>query len=131
MTNIKVNEILANYNDTDREYIIHMMRMMALIGVGNAPQTDEEFKKFCEGTLEDREEAKAKEEAKRAKKEAREKANAETMGMTIEEYRAYKKLQTKIRRYENEVMKAEADIKKLEEEIAWKKEYIKKLKGEG
>ena len=131
MTNIKVNEILANYNDTDREYITHMMRMMALIGAGNAPQTDEEFKRFCEGTLKDRDEAKAKEEAKRAKKEAREKANADMMGMTIEEYRAYKKLQTKIRRYENEVMKEEADIKKLEEEIACKKEYIKKLKGEG
>lgn len=131
MTNIKVNEILANYNDTDREYIIHMMRMMALIGAGNAPQTDEEFKRFCKGALEDRDEAKAKEEAKRAKKEAREKANADMMGMTVEEYRAYKKLQAKIRRYENEVMKAEAEIKKLEEEIAWKKEYIKKLKGEG
>lgn len=131
MTNINVNRILANYNDIDREYIAHTMRMMALIGAGNAPQTDEEFKKFCEGALKDREEAKAKEEAKRAKKEAREKANAETMGMTVEEYRAYKKLQTKIRRYENEVMKAEAEIKRLEEEITWKKEYIKKLKGEG
>lgn len=131
MTNIKVNEILANYNDKDREYITHIMRMMALIGAGNAPQTDEEFKRFCEGTLKDRDEAEAKEKAKQAKKEAREKANADMMGMTVEEYRAYKKLQAKIRRYENEVMKAEADIKKLEEEIAWKKEYIKKLKGEG
>ncbi len=131
MTNIKVNEILANYNDTDREYITHMMRMMALIGAGNAPQTDEEFKRFCDGTLKDRDEAKAEEGAKQAKKEAREKANAEIMGMTVEEYRAYKKLQTKIRRYENEVMRAEAEIKKLEEEIEWKKEYIKKLKGEG
>ena len=131
MTNIRVNEILANYNDTDREYITHMMRMMALIGAGNAPQTDEEFKKFCENTLKDRDETKAKEEAKQARKEAREKAKADEMGMTVEEYRAHKKLQAKIRRYENEVEAAKAEIIRLEKAIEWKKEYIKKLKGEG
>jgi len=131
MMNINVNEILANYNDTDREYITHLMRMMALIGAGNAPQTDEEFKKFCDDTLKDRDETEAKEKAKQARKEAREKAKADEMGMTIEEYKAHKKLQAKIRRYENEVMNAEAEIKRLEKEIAWKKEYIEKLKKEG
>lgn len=131
MTNIKVNEIIATYTAEEQEYITTTMRFAALVGAFGAPQTDEEFKIFCDDTIKAWREDTAKKAEKEAKKAQREQEKAEALGMTVEEYRAHKKLQAKIRRYENEVMKAEADIKKLEEEIAWKKEYIKKLKGEG
>ena len=131
MTNINVNKIIATYTAEEQEYIISTMRFAALIGITKAPQTNEEFKAFCDDTIKAWHENTAKKAEKEAKKIKREQEKAKTLGMTIEEYRVHKKLQAKIRRYENEVMKAEAEIKKLEKEIAWKKEYIEKLKKEG
>ena len=66
MTNeIHVNEILATYTDREQEIIAFQMRIMAFLGLGGAPQTDEEFKKFCDDTLAEKKAEKEKEEPKR------------------------------------------------------------------
>lgn len=66
MTNeINVNEILNTYTEKEQKIIAFEIRIRALIGGGRVPQTDEEFKEFCDKVLADR---KAKEEkAEKAK----------------------------------------------------------------
>ena len=44
--------------------------------------------------------------------------------MTVEEYRTYKKLQAKKKRYEREIAKFEEEIEKLQKAIAWKKKFL-------
>lgn len=66
----------------------------------------------------------AKEQAdKKAKKVARDTEKARAEGLTLEEYRAKKNLQRRIRKVKNEI----AD---LEEELANKKKYLEKLEKE-
>lgn len=65
------------------------------------------------------------EEAKAIRKANNELAKAEAMGMTIEEYKEYKKEIAKRKRYESEIRKAKEKIKDLEKLIAY---YEKKLK---
>jgi hypothetical protein len=125
MTNeIHVNEILATYTDKEQEVIIFEMRLMSFLGLGGAPQTDEEFKKFCDKTLAEKKAEKEKEEKAKQRKIDNEKRRAEENGMTVEEYRAYKKLQAKKKRYEREIAKFEEEIEKLQKAIAWKKKFL-------
>lgn len=65
------------------------------------------------------------EEAKAIRKANNELAKAEAMGMTIEEYKEYKKEIAKRKRYESEIRKAKEKIKDLEKLIAY---YENKLK---
>lgn len=68
-----------------------------------------------------RQERIAKEEAKKAQAKARKQANierkAQEMGMSVEEYKAWKKVQDKKKRYMKE-------IEEFEKEIAWRKKFI-------
>ena len=111
---INTNAILANYNETDREYVIGVMKWMVVVQAIKAPETDEEFKEFCEETLKQRDEEKRKEEERKTKKAQRELEKAEALGMTVEQYREYKKQLAKKKRYEKEIVEAEAEIKKLQ-----------------
>ena len=95
---IHVNEILEAYTEEEEKIIVLEMELMSLLGLGGAPQTDEEFKKFCDDTLAEKKAEKEKEEKAKQRKIDNEKRNAEKNGMTVEEYRAYKKLQAKKRR---------------------------------
>lgn len=65
------------------------------------------------------------EEAKAIRKANNELAKAEAMGMTIEEYKEYKKEIATRKRYESEIRKAKAEIEALQKRIAY---YEKKLK---
>jgi len=121
---IHVNEILATYTEKEQEIITFEMRFMAFLGLGGAPQTDEEFKKFCDKTLAEKKTEKEKEEKAKQRKIDNEKRRAEENGMTVEEYRAYKKLQAKKKRYEREIAKFEEEIEKLQKAIAWKKKFL-------
>lgn len=121
---INTNAILNSYNETDREYIIGTMKWMVIVQAIKAPETDEEFKKFCEETLKERDAAIQKEAEKKARKEQREKEQAEALGMTVEQYKTYKKQLAKKRKYEKEIKEAEEKIKQLEKEIARKKRYL-------
>ena len=125
MTNeIHVNEILATYTDREQEIIAFQMRIMAFLGLGGAPQTDEEFKKFCDDTLAEKKAEKEKEEKAKQRKIDNEKRRAEENGMTVEEYRAWKKLQAKKKRYAKEIAEFEKEIEKLQNAIAWKKKFL-------
>ena len=62
--------------------------------------------------------AKAECEAKTAEK-------AKTLNMTVEEYKAYKSVQAKKKRYAREITELEAEIENLKEEIERKSNYIK------
>lgn len=131
MTNIRVNEIIATYTAEEQEHIVTTMRFAALVGAVGTPQTDEEFKTFCDDTIKAWHEDIAKKAEKEAKKAQREQEKAETLGLTAEEYKKYKKLQTKKTRYAREIAKAEAEMERLQAEIKWKKEYLAKLEGKG
>lgn len=121
---IHVNEILATYTDREQEVIAFEMRLMAFLGLGGAPQTDEEFKKFCDETLAEKKAEKEKEERAKQRRIDNEKRRAEENGMTVEEYRAYKKLQAKKKRYAREIAEFEKEIEKLQNAIAWKKKFL-------
>lgn len=121
---IHVNEILATYTEKEQEIIAFEMRFMSFLGLGGAPQTDEEFKKFCDDTLAKKKAEKEKEEKAKQRKIDNEKRRAEENDMTVEEYRAYKKLQAKKKRYEREIAKFEEEIEKLQNAIAWKKKFL-------
>ena len=62
--------------------------------------------------------AKAEREAKTAEK-------AKALNMTVEEYKAYKSVQAKKKRYAREIAELEAEIENLKEEIERKSNYIK------
>ena len=62
--------------------------------------------------------AKAEREAKTAEK-------AKALNMTVEEYKAYKSVQAKKKRYAREITELEAEIENLKEEIERKSNYIK------
>lgn len=66
----------------------------------------------------------AKEEAKKANKADKENAKAEAMGLTIEEYKAYKKVEEKKKRYAREIAKMREAIAEMEAEINRKQKYI-------
>ena len=62
--------------------------------------------------------AKAEREAKTAEK-------AKALNMTVEEYKAYKSVQAKKKRYAREIAELEAEIENLKEKIEIKSSYIK------
>lgn len=124
MENYDVNKILDEYNEEDKKEIIITMRFMALIQAAGAPQTEEEFKAFCEKVINDKREKEEKEKAKAEKKANREKAKAEEMNMTVEEYKEYKRLLNNRRRNNNELEKLQKEVARLTRKVA---EYDKKI----
>jgi len=125
MTNeIHVNEILANYTEEEQKIIAFSIQIRAFVGIGGAPQTDAEFKAFCDETLAEKKAEKEKEERTKQRRIENEKRRADENGMTVEEYRVYKKLQAKKKRYAKEIAEFEKEIEKLQKAIAWKKKFI-------
>lgn len=74
-------------------------------------------------------ETRAEYEAKMAKIKAEHEAKtiekAKTLNMTVEEYKAYKSVQAKKKRYAREITELEAEIENLKEKIEIKSNYIK------
>ena len=130
MKNFK--NILTTYNEEDYNYIVDIIKFCAVFGsYEKVPETEEEFKNFCEECLNKRDKQRKKEEEAKAKKEEREKEKAVKLGMTTEEYKEYKKLQAKKTRYRREIKKAEEEIERLKKEVEWKKDYLKRLEERG
>jgi hypothetical protein len=70
----------------------------------------------------------AKEKAdKKARKDAREAEKAEAMGLTVEEYKRYKKDKTIAKKLPAEIAECEAEIERLKKEIARKRNYLEEL----
>ena len=63
---------------------------------------------------------------KEAAKKQKEIEKAAALGMTEEEYKAYKKEEAKKRRYAREIKEKEEEIAKLQAEIAYRKKYLEK-----
>ena len=74
-------------------------------------------------------ETRAEYEAKMAKIKAEHEAKtiekAKALNMTVEEYKAYKSVQAKKKRYAREIAELEAEIENLKEKIETKSNYIK------
>lgn len=75
-------------------------------------------------------EERAKEEATKARKAAREAEKAEAMGMTVEEYKTYKKKVALLKKLPKEITEVENEIKRLTAEIERKKRLMETLKAE-
>ena len=69
----------------------------------------------------------AKEEAAKARKVAREAEKAEAMGLTVEEYKRYKKDKAIAKKLPAEIAECEAEIERLKKEIARKRNYLEEL----
>ena len=69
----------------------------------------------------------AKEEAAKARKAAREAEKAEAMGLTVEEYKRYKKDKAIVKKLPAEIAECEAEIERLKKEIARKLNYLNEL----
>lgn len=115
---MKINE---KYTAEQREELETAIAIMALIGAGNAPKTQEEFDTWCDEHLAKVEANKAKEAEKKAKREARE-AQAG--------YKAHRNW----KRHDTEIRKAREEIARLMKEIEYhekrKAEYAEEYKAE-
>jgi hypothetical protein len=69
----------------------------------------------------------AKEEAAKARKATREAKKAEAMGLTVEEYKRYKKDKAIAKKLPAEIAECEAEIERLKKEIDHKKKYLDEL----
>lgn len=69
----------------------------------------------------------AKEEAAKARKAAREATNAAALGITIEEYKKYKKDKSILKKLPAEIAECEAEIQRLQEAIKRKQGYMAEL----
>ena len=126
--NFDIAKIMDNYTEEERKDIMFTAMIMQNTGAP-APQNEEEFKDFCERVINDRKEAERKEAEKKERKAKKEAEEAEAKGMTIEEYKEYKKEEAKIKRYNREIKKMEAEIKEIQRKINYRKNYIAKNKG--
>ena len=115
---MKINE---KYTVEQREELESAMMILAIMGAGNAPTTQEELDKWCDEYLAKVEARKAKEAEAKAKREARE-AKAG--------YKAHRNW----KRHDTEIRKAKAEIERLKAEIEYhearKAEYAKVYKAE-
>ena len=75
--------------------------------------------------METRAEYEAKMAKIKAEHEAKTAEKAKALNMTVEEYKAYKSVQAKKKRYAREIAELEAEIENLKEKIEIKSNYIK------
>lgn len=88
--------------------------------VAEIEEEEEKYKKAYE-------EEQRKKEEKKARALEREEERAAEKGMTLEEYKAYKKELAKAKRYEKEVKEMEAKITALKREITRKKNAAEEI----
>lgn len=112
---MKINE---KYNENERKVLEQTMMILALVGAGNAPTTQEEFDAWCEETLAKHYENERKEAEAKAKREARENAPG------YKAHRNWKRNDTEIRKMREEIARLEAEIRIAEEKKAyWARKY--------
>ena len=76
------------------------------------------------GHMETRAEYEARLIKAKAEREAKTAEKAKALNMTVEEYKAYKSVQAKKKRYAREITELEAEIENLKEKIEIKSNYI-------
>jgi len=112
---MKINE---KYNAQEKEILNQMMMVLALVGAGNAPTTQEEFDAWCDEMIAKHNAEEAKRAEEKAKREARE---------AVPGYKAHKNWKrndTEIRNLRKEIERIEAKIREAEEKKAyWARKY--------
>ena len=115
---MKINE---KYTAEQKKELETAIALMALVGCGNAPKTQEELDAWCDEHLAKVEAERAKEAEQKAKREARE-AQAG--------YKAHRNW----KRHDTEIRKAREEIERLMKEIKYhekrKAEYAEQYKAE-
>lgn len=112
---MKINE---KYTANEKEILEQTMMILAIIGAGNAPKTQEEFDIWCDETLAEHHENARKEAEAKAKREAREAAPG------YKAHRNWKRTDTEIRKMKEEIARLEKAIREAEEKKAyWAKKY--------
>jgi hypothetical protein len=90
-------------------------------------KTVEEIERLEKERKEAKEAFKANEEAKKEKRLQAEKRQAESKGMTVEEYKAYKANKRNLTYNKNQLATLEKELAKIQKMIEFRKEEIKKL----
>ena len=115
---MKINE---KYTAEQKKELETAMMILAMVGAGNAPKTQEELDKWCDEHLAAVEARKAKEAEQKAKREAREAAPG---------YKARRNW----KRHDTEIRKAREEIARLMKEIEYhearKAEYAEEYEAE-
>ena len=101
---IRVNEIMNNYNEEQRNKIEKAMMMMSYVGTP-APKTDKEFEAFCESVINPTE----KKKVRKVETEEQKKARAQKAKKT---------------RYTREIKEMEAKIAEMQRKINYRKNWI-------
>lgn len=95
------------------------MFLKAFMGICDAPETQEEFDKWCEECVERYHENKRKEKEKEERKLNNKIAKANEMGLTFEEYEEYKRRERNYKRHLTEIKKCKKEIERLMKEIEY------------
>jgi hypothetical protein len=115
------------YNAEEEKYLLDTMRILAFVGAYCNITTDEELKAWCDKKLAEKAEREAKEKEKAERKANKEKENAEALGLTVEEYKRYKKDKAIARKLPKEIEECRAEIENLKKAIARKEKYLAEL----
>lgn len=129
MKNTKMKAVFNSYTKEEQDYLESKMMVLAICGVCGAPETAEDFKKWCDEAIAERKQAIMDKEAKKIKKAENERKKAEALGMTVEEMKAEQSRKRKIRNAKQRITDAEKEIKRLQVKIQKDKNLLKKLEG--
>lgn len=121
--NVNLINVYARFNETDVEYLKNVVSCTSIFFDMPCLESEDAFFEFCKKALKERDEKLAYEKESKEKAAAREKQNAFNKGMTVEQYREWKKEHSKMKRYDNKVKQLNEEIAKLIEERNY---YLKK-----
>lgn len=126
MTDIIINE---KYTEEEKELIRIRMIGKALVGADDAPETQEAFDVWCEKVVEEKRTEIAKAEQKKLNRIKNEIERANTLGLTVEEYKEYKKYEANVKRNLTMVQKCEAELAVYKKKMEyWEKKKTAMLK---
>lgn len=129
MEKTEIKAIFNSYTEEEQNYLDRTMTFLAICGVCGAPETAEDFRKWCDKALAERRQAIMDKETKKIKKAENERKKAEALGMTVEEMKAEQSRKRKIRNAKQRIADAEKEIKILQAKIREDKKLLKKLEG--
>ena len=115
MTDIVIN---AKYTEEEKELIRIRAIGKALVGADDAPETQEEFDAWCEKVVEEKRAEIAKAEQRKANRIKNEIDRANALGLTVEEYREYRKCETNLKKNMEMIRKYEKELAACKKKVA-------------
>ena len=124
-------EFWIEANSKEEAYKIAVEQYPDLV-INDYVESEEEINEHSAKVQAMREEAQRKEKEKAERKAKREEEKAKEMGLTLEEYKEYKRLERNKKRHESDLKSCYAIIEKKKQEIKYEekkiKEYEEKMK---